>query len=258
MIVLIKKLYFRKDLLAALVLKNIKVRYKQSLIGPLWLFLQPIILTGIFLMIQVFMGIKTDIPYPVFVFSALIPWSFFSNAVIFSSGSIVDNAPIIKKLYCPREVFPVASVLTGIFDFISAFIVFAFIMLYYGIAITPYVLLLPLLIVLQMVFAIGIALLSSAVAVYKRDIIIGIPIVMQFWLFASPVMYPFSAVPEKWKVFYLMNPMAGFVESYRSVLVYSKIPDMSLVMSALIGTILVMVAGMFVFNKLEKRFADVV
>jgi lipopolysaccharide transport system permease protein len=255
----LKAIVSSKDLIRALILKNIKVRYTQSLIGPLWVFLQPLILMLLFVMIQIFTGIPSnDSPYPIFVFSALVPWSFFSNAIIFSSGSIVDNSPIIKKIYCPREVFPISSILASLFDFIAAFAVFALLMFFYNMPFTSYVLALPLLIVIQLLLITAIALISSAVAVYKRDIIIGMPFIMQFWLFASPVMYSVSSVPEKWKTFYLLNPMAGLIEAYRSILIYGKIPELSILLTVACETTAALIAGFYIFGKLEKRFADVI
>ncbi len=255
----VKALYEKRDLLAAIVSRNLKVRYKQSVLGFLWAFLQPVIYTALLVMVQRFTHIQSDdIPYPIFVFSAMLPWAFFSNAILYSATSILDNAPVIKKIACPRELFPLASVLSSLFDFLAAALIYAGLMFFYATPVTALLFLLPVLLLLQLLLAFGIGLIFSSLAAYRRDVIIGLPFLMQFWMLGSPVMYPLSSVPDQWLSLYLANPMAGYIAAYRSILLQGNLPPGNVLFSSLIGTVVVLVAGQMLFDKLEKRFADVI
>src|ERR1041385_917309 len=247
------------ELLLALPRKEFAVRYKQSVIWPQWAFLQPLILMALFVMIQHFIHIDSgEFPYPVVVYAALLPWSFFGNSMHFATGSIVNNSAIIRKIYCPRAIFPLASILASLVDFFIAFPFLLALLAYYRIGISWHLAALPLLLVVQLFLTYGLALLTSSVAAYRRDVWIGMPYVLQFWMFASPVMYRVESVPGRWRALYALNPMAGIVDGYRSILVYDSLPEPSSLLPAMTMAVLLFAAGLVVFAKLETRFADVV
>lgn len=247
------------DLLLALLRKEIAVRYKQSVIGPLWAFLQPLILMSLFVMIQAFVHIDSgEAPYPVVVYVALLPWSFFGNSVHFATASIAGNSAIIRKIYCPRAIFPLAAILACLLDFFTALPFLAGLLFYYRIGLSWHAAALPLLLVVQLFLTYGLALLTSSVAAYRRDVLIGMPYLLQFWMFASPVMYRLETVPARWRTLYQLNPMAGIVDGYRRILIHHSLPDVSSLMPAITVAVLLFAVGLVVFAKLEKRFADVV
>lgn len=255
----LKKLLEYRELLFELVKRRIITRYKQSILGPAWAILQPLVLMVMFTMIRFFVGISSDgIPYPIFVYSALLPWSFFANSVSFATPSIVQNAGIIRKIYFPRELFQIAAVLTSLFDFLIASIIYCALMVYYKISVSFWILLLPVLLLIQILLALGISFVTAAMSVFRRDLIHGVPLVMQFWMFACPVVYPLSAVPDKYRSIYLLNPMAGIINCYRAVLVKGSQPDLSLLCYGSIAAIVVFLIGYYYFKRLEMRFADIV
>jgi lipopolysaccharide transport system permease protein len=248
-----------RELLLALLRKEISVRYKQSIMGPLWAFMQPLILMALFVMIQRFVGIDSGgAPYPVVVYAALLPWTFFANSVNFATGSIVNSSPIIRKIYCPRSIFPLAAILACLYDFLIAAVLFVLLLFFYHITLSWYALLLPLLLLLQLFLNFGLTLITSSVAAYRRDVMIGMPFILQFWMFASPVMYRLESVPSQWRAFYSINPMCGILEAYRSILVYRRPPDATSLGEATLVAVLLLFAGLLIFSRLEKRFADVV
>jgi lipopolysaccharide transport system permease protein len=214
---------------------------------------------GLFVMIERFLHIaRGTVPYPVVVYTALLPWTFFSNSILFATGSIVGSSAIIKKIYCPRAVFPLAAILASLYDFLigSAFLVV--LLLYYRIGLSWYAMTLPFLLILQLLLNYGLTLLTSSVAAYRRDVIIGMPFILQFWMFGSPVMYRMESVPADWRLLFSFNPMCGIIEAYRSILIYHRLPEMQLLGSSLLGAVLLFFLGALVFSRLEKRFADVV
>jgi lipopolysaccharide transport system permease protein len=245
--------------LRALLRKEIAVRYKQSIVGPLWAFLQPLILLSLFVMIQSFVHIDSgSAPYPLVVYAALLPWLFFANSVNLATGSIVANAAIIRKIHCPRAAFPLAAILACLVDFLIASFFLAALIAYYGIGLSWHAAILPLLMLLQLFLVFGLTLLTSSISAYRRDVMIGMPYLLQFLMFASPVMYRIEAVPERWRTLYEVNPMAGIIEAYRSILIYDSLPDMPSLASAAAVAVGLFAAGIAVFARLEKRFADVV
>jgi len=247
------------ELLLALLRKEFAVRYKQSVVGPLWAFLQPLILMSLFVMIQSFVHFDTgNAPYPIVVYAALLPWTFFASSVNTATGSIVGNAAIIRKIHCPRAAFPLAAILACLVDFLIASVFMAALIAYYGIGLSWRAGLLPLLLLLQLFLVFGLTLLTSSIAAYRRDVLIGMPYLLQFWLFVSPVMYRIEAVPDRWRPLYELNPMAGIIEGYRSILVYDSLPALSSLASAFAVAMLLFAVGLVVFARLEKRFADVV
>lgn len=246
-----------RELLFVLIEKELKARYKQSLLGPMWSFLRPLLLMCLFIMLQVITGIKTDgVPYSVLVYTALLPWSFLANAITIATDSITSNASIIKKLSCPRYIFPLVAIGTCLVDLLIATIPLVIMLIYYRIGIGLYLLYLPLFIIIQSIFVIGVSLVTSSVTVYKRDILMSMPFIMQFWMFASPVMYPLKSVPDKWRSLYDINPMVGIIESYRSVILYNEPPCFSLLLIDGLVALVFLSIGIVTFRQLERNFAD--
>jgi len=248
-----------RHLLAALMRKDISARYKQSLLGPAWALFQPLVLMGLFSLLQLFVNIPSEgIPYPIFVYSALLPWTFFANSILYATSSITGNSGIIKKIYFPREIFPISASLTSLFDFLMASVVYAFLIVYYGVGVSYSIFLLPLLLVIQLVLAIGISFFTSSLATFRRDVVHAMPLLLQFWMFLCPVMYPLSTVPSNYRPYYLLNPMAGIIDCYRSVLIKGSVPELQPLLYGAAGSLIVFAAGYWFFKSLEMKFADVV
>jgi len=249
-----------RELLYFLIWRDIKVRYKQTVLGASWAILQPFLTMVVF---AVFFGHlakvpSDDIPYPIFAYCALLPWQLFAHALIQSSNSLVMNERLIAKVYFPRLVIPISAVLAGLVDFGIAFVVLLGMMVYYGIVPTAAALTLPFFLVFAIATALAVGLWLSALNVQYRDVRHTIPFLTQFWLFATPIAYSSSLVPEKWRALYGLNPMAGVVEGFRWALL-GKTGSMGplVVVSAVAVTILLM-GGLIYFRRMEKTFADIV
>jgi lipopolysaccharide transport system permease protein len=247
------------DLLYTLSLHRLHVRYKQSLLGPLWAVLQPLLLMLIYTVI--FTRVATmpseGVPYPLFAFSALLPWTSFSNAVSTATNSLVGHFNLVTKVYFPREILPLTYVIAAVVDLLAGAVVLAALMLFYGVTPTAYaVLAIPIVIVLAS-FAVAVALVLSAIQVRYRDIGIAMPLVLQLWLFATPIVYPLGVVPEAWRPFYLLNPMAGVIDGFRRVVVLGTAPDYTaLAVSAGVTLVLLPLAYAY-FKHVESTVADV-
>jgi len=198
------------------------------------------------------------VPYPVFTYAALVPWTFFAGSLSHASDSLVGSANLIKKVYFPRLVVPISSVLTGTLDFVLAFVVLLGIMLFYGIVPTGNVMWLPLFLLLALVTALGVGLWMSALNVEFRDVRYVVPFLVQFWLFATPIAYPSSLLSEPWRTLYGINPMVGVVEGFRWALLGTPTgPGPIIVVSSFVA-LLVLVSGAFYFRRMEKTFADII
>lgn len=249
-----------RELLYFLIWRDVKVRYKQTTIGAAWAILQPlmtmVVLTLIF---GNFAKIPSDgLPYPIFAFTALLPWNYFSQAVSHSGESLVGNARLISKVYFPRLIVPISAALAPLVDFAIAFVVLVAMMTWYGIAPTWGMLALPLFLLLALLTALAVGLWLSAFNVRYRDVRHTIPFLIQFWMFASPVAYPISLVPEKWRLLYSLNPMAGVIEGFRWALLGKESPDFS-VMALSAGVVLaILIGGLVYFARVEQTFADVI
>jgi len=254
-----RELWEYRELLFFFAWRDIKVRYRQTVMGVLWAIIQPFFTMVIF---SLFFGrlanIPSDgVPYPIFSFTALVPWTFFANALAQASNSLVFNANMIKKIYFPRLALPIATVLAGVIDFALAFIVLLGIMLYYGLAPTVNIIWLPLFALLALVTSIGVSLWLAAMNVQFRDVRYTIPFLTQAWLFVTPIAYPSSLLPEPWRTLYGLNPMAGVVEGFRwALLGTDTAPGKMIIVSALVAVIL-LVSGAFYFRRMEQSFADV-
>lgn len=254
-----RELWEHRELLFFFAWRDIKVRYRQTVMGALWAIIQPFFTMVIF---SLFFGrlanIPSDgVPYPVFSFTALVPWTFFANALAQASNSLVTNANMIKKIYFPRLALPIATVLAGVVDLVLAFIVLLGIMFYYGIVPTINIVWLPLFTLLALVTSIGVSLWLAAMNVQFRDVRYTIPFLTQAWLFATPIAYPSSLLPEPWRTLYGLNPMAGVVEGFRwALLGTDTAPGKIIIVSTLVALIL-FVSGTFYFRRMEQSFADV-
>jgi len=256
----LRDLWEYRELLYFLTWRDIKVRYKQTALGALWAIIQPFFTMVVF---SLFFGrlakVPSDgIPYPIFAFAALVPWTFFANGLSQSSNSLVGSTDLITKVYFPRLIIPVSSVLSGFIDFAIAFIVFMAMAFYYGIYPTLSIILLPFLLLLGLITALGVGLWLSALNVKFRDVRYTIPFLTQFWLFATPIAYPSSLLSEPWRTIYGINPMVGVVEGFRwALLGADTAPGAIIFVSALVSMGL-LVSGAFYFKRMEKFFADII
>lgn len=248
-----------RELLLFLVLRDIQVRYKQTALGVAWVILQPVLAMLVFtLFFGDLLGVRSDgIPYPIFAYSGLLPWTFFSRAVISSGGSLVAGSNLITKVYFPRLLIPTASVAAGLVDFAVAFLVLVGLMFYYHVGITANILLLPALCVLVTLFALGVGLWLSALNVKYRDIGAVLPFMIQLGLFISPVIYPSSLLQGRWHSVFALNPMVGIIEGFRSALLGRAFDWRALGFSTVI-TLSLLVYSAYAFRRMEKTFADIV
>ncbi len=256
----LKELWRHRELLYFLVWRDLKVRYKQTVLGVGWAILQPLLTMIIF---TIFFGklarIPSEgVPYPIFAFTALVPWTFFAHALSQASRSVVDQQHIITKVYFPRLLLPLSSILSGLVDFSVAFLVLIGMMFFFKIPPTPLLWITPLLVLAIILTALSVGLWLSALNVEYRDIKYVVPFLTQVWLFLSPVVYPSSMVPEKWRLLYGLNPMAGVIEGFRFVLLGkgTLYPPMLWASFSVIGVLLI--GGLYYFRRMEKTFADII
>jgi len=256
----LRALWEYRELLYFLAWRDIKVRYKQTVLGAAWAIIQPVTTMLIFTIIFGRLArIPSDnIPYPIFSFCALLPWNYFATAFSRSSGSLVNNAHLISKVYFPRLVIPISSLLSGLLDFAIAFLFLIGMMFYYHIVPTISILWLPVFMLMAIATALGVGLWLGALDVLYRDIGYLVPFLSQIWMYATPVVYPSSLIPEKWRLIYGLNPMAGVVEGFRWALIgRGTKPGPMLLVSAFV-TIILLVSGAFYFRRMEKTFADII
>ena len=256
----LKELWEYRELLYFLVWRDVKVRYKQTALGAAWAIIQPLMMMLVFSLFFGYLAkVPSDgIPYPIFTFCALLPWQLFAHALTESSNSLVANERLITKVYFPRLVVPIAAVLGGMVDFAIAFVILLVMMLYYGIVPTWAIVTLPGFILLAIMTALGVGLWLSALNVQYRDVRYTIGFLIQFWLFATPVAYSSSIVPERWRPLYGLNPMAGVVEGFRWALLGKSEPPGALLAVSVVVVILILVGGLYYFRRMEQEFADVV
>ena len=255
----LRDLWHYRDLLYILTMRDIKVRYKQTVLGAAWAILQPLLTMLIFsLLFGRLANMPSDgVPYPIFAFAGLLPWTFFSNAVTNSGNSLVGNSNLVTKVYFPRMVIPAASVASGLIDFAVAFGLLILLMIYYSIGLSINILMIPVLILMTSLLAIGIGMWMSALNVKYRDIRYALPFLIQIGMYASPVIYPLSFVPEKWRWLLLLNPLAGQIEGYRAAFFGKPFNWLALGISAII-TVAILVYSAYNFRRMEKSFADLI
>jgi lipopolysaccharide transport system permease protein len=254
------ELWEYRELLYFLTWRDVKVRYKQTVLGAAWAIIQPFFTMVVFsLFFGRLAGIPSDgVPYPIFSFAALVPWTFFANGLNQSSNSLVGSADLIKKVYFPRLAVPVATVLSGVVDFALAFLVLLGMMLYYGVIPTPNTLWLPLFFLLALVTSLGVGLWFSALNVKFRDVRYTVPFLTQFWMFSTPIAYPSSLLSEPWRTLYGLNPMVGVVEGFRWALLGTNTAPGPIIVASSLAALAILVGGAFYFRRMEKTFADVV
>jgi lipopolysaccharide transport system permease protein len=267
-----KNLYQYRELIAALAWKNIVVRYKQAYLGILWAILKPIMLMLIFTLVRSFVGIETgDIPYPILTFAALLPWIFFQESASEGVNSVTGNAPLIKKIYFPREVFPLTAMVTKLVELAISFIILAGMMIYYKMVPTIYALWVPAIILYTMTVALTISFFGAAINVYYRDVGQALPVALSLLMYGSPVIYPLSLVHQKLVVekiagdwsdalytLYTLNPLAGIIDSFQSVLLKGVVPNFDAIWPGLILTLAILPFSYLFFKKAEHWFADVI
>lgn len=255
----LRELWHFRDLLYFLAWRDVAVRYKQTVIGAAWAVIQPFFSMVVF---SLFLGglakIPSDgLPYPIFNYTAMVPWLFFSNALSQSANSLVGNANLIKKIYFPRLIIPISTVLSGVIDFGLAFVVLLGMMVYYRIYPTLNMLFTIPLLLLALITSLGVGLWLSGLNVQFRDVRYAVPFLTQFWMYVTPVVYPASLVPEQWRALYALNPMVGVIEGFRWALLGTSAFPSSIWIST-VTAFLLLLSGAYYFRRLEKTFADVV
>jgi homopolymeric O-antigen transport system permease protein len=246
-----------RELLYFLIWRDLKIRYKQAVFGIAWVVLQPLALTATF---TIFLGKlarvpSTGAPYALFVLSALVIWGFFSGALMTSSSSLTSNAHLLTKVYFPRVIIPLAAIGARLLDFLISFVILVVLVGFYRVPVTRTVLLLPLPIIAALLLLAGCGLLLSAINVKYRDVGVAIPVLIQLWMFLSPVIYPANLVPPQWRTLYALNPLVGIIESFRACILGQAWNPTELAISFGISLVLVLIS-IFVFRRMEVGFAD--
>ncbi len=256
----LKTLYAYRELLWVWTFRDIKVRYKQSVLGGAWAILQPLSLMLIFSVIfTYFVKVPTEgIPYPIFSYSALLPWTFLATSISLAVPSLVQNMNLVTKIYFPREILPISVVAASFVDFLVASVVFVCMMLFYRVPFSITLLLMPVLVVMQTLLTVGVVLFASAVNVFYRDVRFVVPLAIQLWMYATPIIYPVTLIPERFRGLYMLNPMAGLIECYRAVALRATWPNwtyLGIVAGVSVG---VFMLGYLYFKHVEWQFADLI
>ncbi|HEY6200459.1 MAG TPA: ABC transporter permease [Candidatus Binatia bacterium] len=256
----LRALWEYRELLYFLIWREVKIRYKQTVIGLAWVILQPLITILIFTVVfSHFAGIPSDgIPYPIFAYTGLLPWSYFASAVGRAGNSLLGDAQLLEKVYFPRPIIPISSVVSPLVDFIFGFLVLLGMVMLYGYAPSIGVAALPLFMLFAAVTALAVGLWFAPLNVRYRDVGHIIPFIIQIWMYASPIIYPVSAVPEKWKLLYSLNPMVGVIEGFRWALLSQSAPDYPAMAVGALVVVGLLFGGMVYFSRMERTFADVI
>lgn len=260
MLIQARQLYQSRDLLFSWTGRNIRARYQQSALGWLWAIFQPAAQVAIFSIIFTrIVPVDTgDIPYPVFSYVAIVPWTLLASSLTDMSQSIVTNMGLVTKIYFPREILPAAAMLARLMDFgIALGLLFILMVIFRVPFFPPALIFLPLILIIQLFLIVGIGLGMSAANVFFRDVQSLLALGLQLWFYASPIIYPILMVPERLRSLYFLNPMAGILESYRDILIYQRLPGPYLIQSAVI-TMIIFVIGAWFFKRVEFRFADII
>lgn len=254
------ELWNYRELLFFLTWRDVKIRYKQTALGVIWGVLQPLLTMVVF---SIFFGrlakIPSDgVPYPIFALIGLTPWNFFSNGLTQSSNSLVAGANMIKKVYFPRLVIPLSSVMSGLVDLLISLVLVGCMMAYYGITPTAKIIWLPAFILLALVTSLGVGLWMAALNVEYRDVRFIVPFLTQFWMYATPIPYPSSLLSDPWRTLFGLNPMSGVVEGFRWAILGTKTQPGPLVIVSVVAAFAILLSGAYYFRRMEKTFADVV
>jgi len=254
------ELWAYRDLLLILAGRDVKLRYKQTALGIIWVILQPLVAALIFAVIfGRFVGVPSDgVPYVLFAFCGLLPWNYFSGALQRAGNSLITDSKLISKVYFPRMLIPLASTLAVLIDFAVMLAVLVVLMLIYQVVPTWRLVSLPFFLLLTTLAATGISLWLSALNVQYRDFMYAVPFLIQVWMYASPVVYPTSLVPEQWRLLYSLNPAVGFIEGFRWALLGRSALSPEIVLITTVLSLLALFSGAFVFRRVERRFADVI
>lgn len=249
-----------RELAMFLVWRDIMVRYKQTALGVAWAVLQPFFTMLVF---SIFFGrlakIPSDgVPYPLYAFAALVPWTYFGGAMTLSSNSLVGNANLIKKVYFPRLIVPISVVLSGLADLVMAFLMLLAMMAYYGVAPGPGLATAPLFVLLAVATSLGVGLWLSALNVEYRDVRYVVPFLTQFWMFATPIVYPSSLVPPSWRTAYGLNPMVGVIDGFRWAVLGAPELSATTLAASSASALVLLVSGAFYFRRMERTFADMI
>ncbi len=255
-----KELKEYRDLFYFLVVKEIKIRYKQTVLGGLWAIIQPFFSMIVF---TLFFGklakLPSDgVPYPIFNFTAMVAWTYFANAITGSGNSLIGNTQLLSKVYFPRIIIPLTPVLAGLLDFSISFIMLIGMMLYFNIYPTSMIFLLPFLVVLMMFTASGVGTFLAALNAKYRDIRYIIPFLVQLWMFASPIVYSTTMIPEKYRLIYGLNPLVGVIEGFRSILLNTGVFPTQMVLSSTFMSLILFIIGISYFKQIERYFADII
>ncbi len=255
-----KELWEYRDLLYLLISRNIKVRYKQTVLGGLWAIIQPFFMMIVF---SVFFGLlakvpSDGVPYPIFNYSGMIAWTYFANALTGASNSLIAEAGLVSKVYFPRMIAPLAPVFANLLDFAVSFVILIAMMFFYQVYPNRYVLLLPFLVILVMFAAAGTGMFLAALNAKYRDIQYTVPFIIQFWMFATPIVYPVSMLPEKYHLIYAINPMVGIIEGFHSALIGTVTFPTQLILVSVGVSIILFIVGAFYFKRTERFFADII
>lgn len=254
------ELWRYRELLYFLIWRDVKVRYKQTVLGAAWAIIQPVMTMVVFsLFFGKFGGMAKNVDgaYPVFVYAALLPWTFFANAVGQSGASLINGSHLVSKVYFPRLIIPMAAVGNGLVDFAIAFLVMLCLMAAYAVPASPSLVLVPLFMVGTIVTAMGVGALLSALVVAYRDFRYVIAFLVQLWMFASPVAYPIDVIPEQWRLLYALNPMAGMIDGFRASILAEPFHWPVILVSSL-SSLAVLTTGVLYFRRVERRFADII
>ena len=256
----LKELYRFRDLLWSLAVRDIKVRYRQTILGVAWAVLQPLAFMLTFTVVFAKFGKVSaeGAPYPLFSYTALVAWTFFATGLTLSVNSIASNIKLVQKVYFPREVLPVGVIIGCLVDFLIAGLLLVGLMVRYGVPASAHLLWLPWLIALELALLISISLVTSALNVFFRDIKYIVPLVVQLWMFATPVIYPSSMIPERWRVWYMLNPMAVIIENLRRVVVYRQPPELAGLAWMTAGVAGLSLLAYVFFKRVEPKFADLI
>ncbi len=272
MVNVLKKLYEYRELIAVLAWKNISVRYKQAYLGIAWAVLKPVMLMLIFTLVKSFVGIESgDVPYPILTFAALLPWIFFQESTSEGVNSVVGNAALIKKIYFPREVFPLTAMVSKLVELGISFIILAALMLWYQMAPTIHVLWVPIILVYVLLAALTVSLFGAAVNVYYRDVRAALPVLITLMMYASPVIYPFALVKKtllteqaagEWSnilyTIYTLNPLAGIIDGFQKSVLRGEAPDLAVMLPGMITVAVLLPLSYLFFKRAETYFADVI
>ncbi len=255
----LRELWAYRELLFFLSWRDIKIRYKQTLLGAAWAIVQPLFAMLLFTLVfgKLTRMPSDGIPYPLFAYAGLLPWTFFANAVTNSGNSLVGSTSLITKVFFPRVIIPAAAVAAGLLDFVIAFLLLIPLLIYYRIPLRWSLLMLPLFTILATLLALGVGMLLSALNVKYRDVRYALPFLIQMWLFASPVIYPSSLIPEQWRWLSMLNPMTGIIEGFRTSMFGTTFDWMAILFSIVI-TLSLVVSSAYLFRRVEDSFADII